>query len=268
MSHCCSICQRSFTRKGDRNRHEIIHENKKPFECEYCSKTFAQRSALNTHLNTHTRKRPHVCKINGCKASFGDPSSCARHRKEKHNTTPPFICPVADCKTRIKRKSTFKKHLEKKHDYDTSAMFPSLSRVLVQRSMLEDSSLLTIDDEEPSFPAEPTLLLDMPLPGPSSTLCYEYDTPPHEIILSSQYNFGLDFAEVERSLPFFSPPYLSASPASSSSWSSSSPSPWSTPEPVTPPELLSSLEHGMPMQPMALLDELWPGFGGQLWPAI
>ena len=169
-------------------------------------------------------------------------------------------------------------------------MFPSSSRVLVQRSMLEDSSLLTIDDEEPSYPAESTLLLDIrasrlsllscrskpnlvawtpiALPGPSSTLFYEYDTPPHEIILSSQYNFGLDFAEVEQSLPFFSSPYLLTSPASSSSWSSSSPSPWATPEPVTPPELLSSLEHGMPMQPMALLDELWPGFGGQLWPAI
>ena len=169
-------------------------------------------------------------------------------------------------------------------------MFPCSSRVIVQQAVLEDSSLLTIDGEEPSNPAEPTLLLNIrasrlsllscrskadlvawtpiALPGPSSTLLYEYDTPPHEIIFSSEYNFGLNFAEVKQSLPFFSPPYLSASPASSSSWSSSSPSPWSSPEPVTPPELLSSLEHGMPMQHMPLLDELWPGFGGQLWPAI
>lgn len=81
-----------------------------------------------------TGEKPYACGLGDCKSSFGDPSSCARHRKETHRRPAGYRCPIVDCKTRhvsfnllayicilnnhrysIKRKSVFTDHLSKKH---------------------------------------------------------------------------------------------------------------------------------------------------------
>ncbi|CCM00658.1 uncharacterized protein FIBRA_02696 [Fibroporia radiculosa] len=105
----CSVCQRTFSRKYELNRHEVSHANVKPFECKHCQKCFAQKTALRTHYNSHTKLKPHQC-VN-CSISFGDPSSRSRHRHEMHSGFLGYFCP--GCSSSMKRPKNFKIHLEK-----------------------------------------------------------------------------------------------------------------------------------------------------------
>jgi len=115
----CKICNKVFSRKADCNRHRRLHFGIKPYPCEVpgCGKRFSQFTALKTHLNVHTGSKPFKCGAAGCKSTFGDPSSCARHRREIHHPGKPFKCPYQGCTSSILRSSSFKIHL-KKHGLD------------------------------------------------------------------------------------------------------------------------------------------------------
>ncbi|KAI0920918.1 hypothetical protein AcV7_002915 [Taiwanofungus camphoratus] len=117
--YACPVCDKAFKRKGDLTRHEIIHSSDKPHKCGRCHKAFAQRGALDTHMNTHTKRRPFPCGVGICRATFGDPSSAARHRRETHGDFKGYECPT--CKTRIKRRSPFVAHL-RRHEIDPTAI--------------------------------------------------------------------------------------------------------------------------------------------------
>ncbi|KAH8094860.1 hypothetical protein BXZ70DRAFT_1009810 [Cristinia sonorae] len=131
----CPHCGKEFARSGDLKRHIQTHApyEQRRWKCPMCPKRFVQKTALTTHANTHTKERPHVCDVGTCRAVFGDPSSCSRHKREAHCQHPGYDCPVRGCKSQyvlmlytrsdvieyfldsIKRRSSFKKHLKEKH---------------------------------------------------------------------------------------------------------------------------------------------------------
>ncbi|XP_055642181.1 zinc finger protein 184-like isoform X2 [Toxorhynchites rutilus septentrionalis] len=47
----CTVCNKFVARLS---RHQLIHENRKPFLCEFCSKGFNHMSNLREHTKTHT----------------------------------------------------------------------------------------------------------------------------------------------------------------------------------------------------------------------
>ncbi|THH13634.1 hypothetical protein EW146_g6610 [Bondarzewia mesenterica] len=214
----------------------------KRHKCDVCGKKFSQYTALKTHKNTHTGNKPYKCGLAGCKASFGDPSSCTRHRKETHSTVEAFRCPEPGCKSSIKRRSAFKTHLKKKHGYDCDEThFPSSSRVSVlPQPKLEslEVPLYVLDEEAPysadttpfsSFITAPALVPPAPASAYdvySQTIPhYDASTPAYQLHPSLSIPFEFNFAGPARQNAFFSPP-----PGSSASPSTAS-------EPLTPPEL-------------------------------
>jgi len=233
----CPICNKVFSRKADCNRHRRLHDGIRPHICEVpgCGKRFAQYTALKTHLNVHTGEKPFRCGSPGCQATFGDPSSCARHRREIHNPRKPFKCPFPGCMSSILRLSSFRVHL-KKHGLkpDDYMEFSKRSQSPVEASQSIEPGGFTGGQDASLYGS--SYNQEAPLPGPSNADAWdsllssvdplmplvmlpEY-TPEvscsSPLLLASSSQFPLDYNHGY----FLSPSSLGASSAASSRYSS------------------------------------------------
>ncbi|XP_034072382.1 zinc finger protein 771-like [Gymnodraco acuticeps] len=102
----CSLCEKTFTQRGNLNRHMRIHSGEKTFGCSICKKYFAQRGDLNKHMRIHTGEKPFICTI--CKKSFADRGDLKKHTRV-HTGEKPFSCSI--CKKYFAQRGDLKKHM-------------------------------------------------------------------------------------------------------------------------------------------------------------
>jgi Zinc finger, C2H2 type len=52
MNHKCSLCTKSFIKKGNLDRHISMNHNNKNYECKYCNKNYLHHQSLYRHMKT------------------------------------------------------------------------------------------------------------------------------------------------------------------------------------------------------------------------
>ncbi|CAG0887825.1 unnamed protein product [Cyprideis torosa] len=57
----CSVCGKGFFKTRDLKRHEVVHTGEKPFPCDVCGKRFPIASEVKAHQRVHSGEKPFVC---------------------------------------------------------------------------------------------------------------------------------------------------------------------------------------------------------------
>ncbi|KAI0268123.1 hypothetical protein BC834DRAFT_867970 [Gloeopeniophorella convolvens] len=237
----CTLCNKPFSRRADLTRHLRLHAGDRPYECVDCGKRFAQPTALKTHSNVHTGSKPFKCGHSGCSASFGDPSSCTRHRREVHQPKQRFKCIVPGCTSSILRASAFRVHL-KKHglnpgDYDelfrqhrSSAELASSRRKGVRVERVAPVARASPGVQPPALPALPESWESL-ISFPEDELDYQgmQRVPSSEVFYGTSLPMNASYASTFQ--PNYDNGYLQLPPRAPSSAGSSQ---TSSPTPATP----------------------------------
>ncbi|CAH1155087.1 unnamed protein product [Phaedon cochleariae] len=77
----CEYCKKTFTHKGDFNKHLRKHTREKPFSCPVCGRKFAHTSNLLRHQRLHNGDKPFVCEQ--CDRSFSRKDKLECHKRSR-----------------------------------------------------------------------------------------------------------------------------------------------------------------------------------------
>ncbi|XP_053608784.1 gastrula zinc finger protein XlCGF57.1-like [Plodia interpunctella] len=104
----CSICNKIFKKTSHLKRHELSHEDNKPFKCTLCGKAFITEAILGEHMNKHNKIKPHVCPI--CSKAFTHMSTLTTHVKI-HTRERSYLCPT--CGKRFDSSTNLNQHIRR-----------------------------------------------------------------------------------------------------------------------------------------------------------
>ncbi|XP_066993631.2 zinc finger protein 660 isoform X1 [Anabrus simplex] len=89
LPYLCTICSKSFPKRDNLRKHQIVHRGEKPYLCEECGKSFVRKQDLNVHRRYHLGVRPYPCGL--CEKTFHSYSGLKNH-ENRHNGVKPFLC--------------------------------------------------------------------------------------------------------------------------------------------------------------------------------
>lgn len=106
--HSCDICLKSFRQKSSLFVHKLYHEKNYRFECSCCDKKFIRAQELAAHERIHTGHKPYSCDI--CSAKFRRSHTLKRHKKVHTKNKVEWICVI--CNLSFKQERYLKQHVK------------------------------------------------------------------------------------------------------------------------------------------------------------
>jgi len=108
----CTQCDKKFKLKGELKRHQTSHSDSKKFSCTQCKKTFTLKGNLDRHTKTvHEKQGRSHCPFEGCGKSFSQSGDLNRHMKI-HQDERPFACDYPECDLTFRQKAHLLAHLK------------------------------------------------------------------------------------------------------------------------------------------------------------
>ncbi|XP_076826170.1 uncharacterized protein LOC143473178 [Clavelina lepadiformis] len=104
---CCTVCEKSFTKRSNMERHLNTHTGIRLYQCEVCCKSFSLNNTLKNHTKVHSGERLYHCKV--CCKSFKYSSNLKSHMKV-HTGECPYECEV--CFKSFSRSSHLHTHMK------------------------------------------------------------------------------------------------------------------------------------------------------------
>ncbi|XP_022173788.1 zinc finger protein 84-like [Myzus persicae] len=115
----CPTCGKSFPRRSSWKRHQMTHEDVKPYVCRICTSGFNRKEHLMRHMLSHSTVRPFPCER--CGKRFIRKEHLARHLlcipscSNSSDMPRPFCCDI--CKQRFVRKEHLFRHRKRAHEH-------------------------------------------------------------------------------------------------------------------------------------------------------
>lgn len=116
----CSLCENSYTNKGNLRRHFRQHTGEMRYQCDVCERRFFRNEYLVRHMRKHVKnskqqaqeKENESNKCNNCSKTFGDPVNLKRHMRA-HNIKK--LIPCLKCNKKFLKDELLQQHILKVH---------------------------------------------------------------------------------------------------------------------------------------------------------
>ncbi|XP_070547158.1 uncharacterized protein [Ptychodera flava] len=108
----CPFCRRTFKTRVSFNRHIVIHNVDRPYECTRCDMSYKRLVHLTEHMRVHTGEKPYLCEV--CGRAFARSTYRAVHMRT-HTGVKPYHCQL--CGMKFSQKQILNSHL-KRHSSD------------------------------------------------------------------------------------------------------------------------------------------------------